>query len=64
MPRLQHGKVVTLEDFQEARESVREISEQTPLGFLTAREGSNDAVHRDGPHLRERRDVLMLRGKG
>lgn len=37
MARLQHGKVVTLEEFQAARESVREISEETPLGFLTAR---------------------------
>jgi hypothetical protein len=36
MPRLPHGKVVTLEEFQSARAALAERSADIPLGFATA----------------------------
>jgi hypothetical protein len=57
--RLQHGEVVTLKKLQEARETVRESSEKTPLGFLTARPVVTEDFDYMFPELQEDPDNLL-----
>jgi hypothetical protein len=73
MTRLQHGKAVTLNEFKEARERFREMSEETPLGFLTARPTVTEDFDFMFPELqneehllptsRQTRDALVELGK-
>lgn len=73
MPRLQHGKIITIDDFQNARESLRQHSEETSFGFPTARpivtedfgflfpelQGEDNLL----PEGRETRDALIRLGQ-
>ena len=77
MPRLLHGKVATLEEFVEARETLRQQSANTALGFATARpritgdfgfmfpELQKGRASRDSllPEARETRDNLVRLGQ-
>lgn len=59
MARLRHGNVITLEEFTEARESIRKSSEETPLGFLTARPTVTEDFDFMFPELQEDPDNLL-----
>ena len=75
MPRLSHGEVLTLEEFQKAQDTVAESSTESPLGFaVMARavdtkdfgflfSGLQDDPDNLLPERRRTRDALVLLGR-
>jgi hypothetical protein len=63
MPRLLHGKVITLEEFQAARERLRESSAENPLAFATARPTVTEDFDFMFPELQRNPENLLPKGR-